>query len=76
MWSAVGERALRQRAEALRTVIHRIECTFAATGQTRRGWNKTNTRLVKVTIYPIVGDARHFLAEDTVLRAMRATSPM
>jgi hypothetical protein len=77
MRSEVGERALRQRAEALRAIIQRIECTFTATGQTKGGRSRKNTRLVKVTIYPVIGDARHFLVEDcNVLRATRATSHM
>jgi DNA invertase Pin-like site-specific DNA recombinase len=71
------ERALRHRAEALRGIIHRIECTFTITGATGGGHGRKNTQLAKVTIYPIVGDAAHFRIEaDNVLRATRATSPM
>jgi hypothetical protein len=73
----VGERALRQRAEAIRAVIQRIECTFSVTGQTGGGHGRKNTRLAKVTIYPLVGDPGHFFIDsDNVLRATRATSPM
>jgi DNA invertase Pin-like site-specific DNA recombinase len=64
MQSEAGERALRQRAEALRGIIQRIECTFAATGQTGAGWGKKNTRLVKVTIYPVVGAVAEYRAEE------------
>lgn len=60
MQSDSGERALRQRAEALRAVIRRIECTFTATGITGSGWGKRNSKLVKVTIYPISGDSVEF----------------
>ena len=52
--------ALRRRAEALRAIVQRIECTFTATGQTGGGWGKKNARLVKVTIYPVVGDPAEF----------------
>jgi DNA invertase Pin-like site-specific DNA recombinase len=60
MQSEDGERAMRQRAEALRGVIQRIECTFTATGQTGAGWGKKNSKLVKVTCYPVVGDPVEF----------------
>jgi hypothetical protein len=60
---AAGERALRQRAEAVRAVVQRIECTFAATGQTGGGWGKKNARLVKVTVYPVAGDSVEFSAD-------------
>src|SRR5262249_41960972 len=62
MRSETGERALRQRAQAVRSVIQRIECTFTATGETGGGWGKKNARLVKVTIYPVVGDPVSFSA--------------
>jgi hypothetical protein len=77
MSSKAGERAMRQRAEALRAIVQRIECTFTATGQSGGGHGRKNARLSKVTIFPVVGDARHFLADsDSALRATRATSPM
>lgn len=60
MKSVNDERALRQRAEALRTIIQRIECTFTATGEKGGGWGKKNARLTKVTIYPVVGDSAEF----------------
>jgi hypothetical protein len=60
-----GEHALRQKAEAVRGVIQRIECTFTATGKTKGGWGKKNSQLVKVTIYPVVGDAVEFSADDS-----------
>jgi hypothetical protein len=52
--------ALRRRAEALRAIVQRIECTFTATGQTGGGWGKKNARLATVTIYPVVGDSAAF----------------
>jgi hypothetical protein len=64
MRSQGGERALRQRAEALRAVIQRIECAFTATGQTGGGWGKKNSRLATVTIYPVAGDAAEFSADS------------
>jgi hypothetical protein len=62
MASETGDRALRQRAEALRAVIQRIECTFTATGQSGRGYGKASSRLSAVTIYPVVGDPAAFSA--------------
>lgn len=58
------ERTMRQRAEALRGIIQRIECTFTATGSTGGGWGKKNSKLVEVTFYPIVGDKLIFQAES------------
>lgn len=75
--SESGERALRQRAEALRAVIHRMECTFVATGEDGSGRGRKSTRLAKVSIYPIAGNARHFLTDSAnLLRPTRATSHM
>jgi hypothetical protein len=64
MKAEADERALRRRAEALRGVIQRIECTFTATGQTGGGWGKKTARLAAVTIYPLVGEAAEFSAES------------
>jgi hypothetical protein len=64
MKSEAGEQALRQRAEAIRAVVQRIECTFVATGQTGGGWGRKNARLAKVTIYPVVGDSVEFTADS------------
>jgi hypothetical protein len=64
MRAEAGERALRQRAEALRAVVQRIECTFTATGATGGGWGKKNSQLVKVTIYPVVGESVEFSADS------------
>jgi hypothetical protein len=64
MASEAGERALRERAEALRAIVQRIECTFPATGQAGAGWGKKNARLIKVTIYPVVGDSVWFSADS------------
>jgi hypothetical protein len=67
-----GERALRQRAQALRAIIQRIECTFTATGQTGGGWGKRNSRLLGVTIYPVAGDPAYFEADrESALRCTR-----
>jgi uncharacterized coiled-coil protein SlyX len=60
MQSTASERSLRQRAEALRAVVQRIECTFTATGKKGSGWGKKHSRLAKVTIYPVVGDSYEF----------------
>lgn len=62
-----GERAMRQRAEMIRAVVHRIECSFTATGKTGGGPGQRNARLVKVTIYPLVGAATDY-AVGNVLR--------
>lgn len=58
------ERALRQRAEALRAVVRRIDCTFKATGQKGGGWGIKNSNLTSVTIYPIVGEPAAFSADS------------
>jgi DNA invertase Pin-like site-specific DNA recombinase len=61
MQGKAGERAFRQRAEQLRKVIHRIECTFVATGKAGRGGGgKANAKLVRVTFYPVAGGARAY----------------
>jgi DNA invertase Pin-like site-specific DNA recombinase len=60
MRSQAGERALRQRSQALRAVIQRIECRFTATGKIGSGWGKKNSALVEVTFYPVVGDSAAF----------------
>jgi len=64
-----GERALRERAEALRAVIQRIECTFKATGQRGGGWGKRGSELATVTIYPVVGESGEYQGDsrDTVI---------
>jgi DNA invertase Pin-like site-specific DNA recombinase len=62
--STQGERAIRQRAEALRKVVQRIECRFTAAQlqadkRGRRGGGPGNRgyRLASVTVHPIVGAA-------------------
>jgi DNA invertase Pin-like site-specific DNA recombinase len=57
-----GERALRQRAQALRAVIQRIECRFIATDHAGGGWGKKSSELVEVTFYPVAGDEVRFYA--------------
>jgi site-specific DNA recombinase len=64
MESDAGESALRQRAEAVRAVIQRIECSFTATGETGGGWGKKNACLATITIYPVVGDSLEFRADS------------
>src|SRR5262249_15482890 len=64
MTAEAGEQRYRQRAEALRAIIQRIECNFVATGATGGGWGKKNSKLVSVTIYPVAGDSREFPAES------------
>lgn len=48
-----------RRAEALRSVIHRIDCQFTATGEKARG-GKRHSRLAKVVIHPISGESVEF----------------
>jgi DNA invertase Pin-like site-specific DNA recombinase len=63
MTSESGERANRRRAEALRSVIERIECTFTATGiKAGRQGGQRSSRLASVTIYPLIGDAVEYPA--------------
>ena len=64
MKKEADEVSLRQRAQALRGIIHRIECTFTATGKTGGGWGKKNSRLTAVTIYPVVGDTAEFTSDS------------
>jgi hypothetical protein len=60
-----GERAWRQKAEAVRKVIHRIECTFTPTGlHGTRG--KRSSKLATVTIYPLVGESLRLEAKNVV----------
>ncbi len=59
-----GDRAFRQRAEALRAVIQRIECRFTATGKAGGGWGKKNAVLTSVKIYPFSGEAVEVPAES------------
>jgi len=54
------DRNLRRRAEAIRSVIQRIECKFSATGKTGGGWGKKNSRLESITFYPVLGDSVEF----------------
>jgi hypothetical protein len=65
MEAEASERSYRQKAEALRAVIQRVECTFEATGKNGSGWGNKNSDLVKVTVYPVVGDAGEFSAPDS-----------
>jgi DNA invertase Pin-like site-specific DNA recombinase len=64
-----GERSLRQKAEAVRRVIGRIECTFTATpvaadkkGRRGGGWGKKSSELASVTIYPLIGNDKTYRA--------------
>ncbi len=56
------ERCLRQRAEALNAVIHRIECHFTATGNVGRGKGK-NAGLAKIVIHPVTGETTEFFGD-------------
>jgi hypothetical protein len=77
MQKDASEHALRHKAEALRGVIQRIECTFVATGETGAGWGKRNSRLVQVEFYPVVGDSLAFRAgPESPIHAGRAHSRM
>jgi DNA invertase Pin-like site-specific DNA recombinase len=59
--STHGASMLRRRAEALRKVIHRIECTFEVTG----GGGGRGSMLATVTIYPVAGDSVNYAADAT-----------
>jgi DNA invertase Pin-like site-specific DNA recombinase len=61
-----GERALRRRAEALRAVIHRIECAFVPTGANGRGRGNQATRLARVTVHPLAGAAKEYAADNSL----------
>jgi DNA invertase Pin-like site-specific DNA recombinase len=74
MRSETGERALRQRAEAIRGIVQRIECSFTATGKKGGGPGRANARLAAVTIYPVTGDAAEFPGESDVLHRDRVVS--
>jgi DNA invertase Pin-like site-specific DNA recombinase len=66
--AATGERALRQRAEALRAVVQRVECKFVATGISKGGGpgNKT-AALVEVTFYPVgSGEPKTYETENAL----------
>jgi DNA invertase Pin-like site-specific DNA recombinase len=55
--SEAVERALRQRAEALRGILCRIECEFVATGKRCRGGpGQAGSRLVALHFLPIAGE--------------------
>jgi DNA invertase Pin-like site-specific DNA recombinase len=56
MESGRSSQALRRRAEAIRGIIHRIECGFSVTGLTGGGRGRKNSVLSTVTVYPVVGD--------------------
>jgi hypothetical protein len=57
------EADLRRRAEALRAVIDRIECTFIATGKRGGGWGMKNSILAGVTVYPLDGNSVQYRAD-------------
>ncbi len=58
MTSQRGERSWRLKAESLRAIIQRIECSFSADGIVHgpHGGRRTS-RLAAVTIYPLLGEA-------------------
>jgi hypothetical protein len=70
---AGGERALRQRAEALSSVIHRIELSFTAQ---KKEWRKKAYRLVRVTIYPLVGEPMEMAASSSSLGSLGPKSSL
>jgi hypothetical protein len=68
MRSESGERALRARAEAVRSTLASISCEFVPTGKSGRGGPHHNkSRLVAVTFNPISGDQLRYKAGDVVL---------
>ncbi len=54
-----------RRLKGYGAVIHRIECTFVATGKSKGGVGNTNARLTSVTIYPVGGETVTFEAHTT-----------
>jgi DNA invertase Pin-like site-specific DNA recombinase len=66
MLSGAGERALKQKAQAMRAVIQRIECTFRPTAAAGQGWGKKGSELVRVCVYPVVGEAATYAAEGSL----------
>jgi DNA invertase Pin-like site-specific DNA recombinase len=71
MESTASERALRQRAERIGQVIHRIECRFKPTGKTGSGTRQS--RLEEIVIYPVLGDAVHLSAAQGNTSAARSS---
>ncbi|MFO0825226.1 MAG: recombinase family protein [Gemmataceae bacterium] len=59
MKSENGERALRQRAEALRGILLRIDCEFVSTGTPLHGGPKgSRSKPIALTFCPILGSVR------------------
>jgi len=60
-----GERAGRRKAEKLRAVIHRIECTFSTEGIMHGPHGgRRQSRLTEVTIYPLLGETVTYPASE------------
>jgi DNA invertase Pin-like site-specific DNA recombinase len=57
MESEAGAHALRQKAEALRAILCRIDCEFALTGKKSSGPGQSSSRLVALTFLPIAGES-------------------
>jgi hypothetical protein len=68
-----GERALLQRAAALRAVVQCVECRFRATGAVGSGWGRKSSELVKVTVFPVAGEAVAYPAGGVLLRDLAST---
>jgi DNA invertase Pin-like site-specific DNA recombinase len=66
--SETGAQALRALAEALKSVLCRIECKFVLTGKGGRGGpGLARSRLVALTFVPVAGDVRAAAAEGAEL---------
>lgn len=74
MRGETGEQALRQKTQAIRGVIQRIECSFTATGKKGGGPGRQNAKLATVRIYPVSGTPLEFPAEQNVLEGHRVVS--
>jgi hypothetical protein len=64
MRSEKGATALRQRAEALRGILCRIECEFVVSGKAG-GKGSPRSRLVAVNFIPIAGNTTRVEVEET-----------
>jgi hypothetical protein len=63
MKSEAGAKALRQKAEALRGILCRIDCEFTLTGKHSSGPGQASSKLVALTFVPIAGDSMRIQAD-------------
>jgi DNA invertase Pin-like site-specific DNA recombinase len=77
MTAEKGERASRRKAEALQSVIERIECTFTATGiKAGRQGGKRSSKLASITFYPLLGEKVVYPARAAVLLPLNGSPLM